>query len=198
MRLYELYEAKITPQSKGITLDQIYQMAELFANGKTLRAIGKMYDITHKGVLYHLQRLANWDEINKKHREHESFIDNSSKGITSLQVQQMEKLYAEGKGFTEIGKIFNLSKNTVIHHLQNSPKWNEITKQYSINKKYLPVINIPVEKIEQMGELYASGKSLTSIGSMYGVERKLLLNRLQSLPDWEEIKQKHFSIANRE
>lgn len=125
---------------KGITPDQVQQMANNFALGKNFNQLSKEFGITADIVIEKLKKLPNFEELlqqNTKARQEQGLLtlyDLGAKGTTPAQIDQMAKEYASGKSSRQVAKMFNLAQTSVSRHLAKRPDWEEIKFQNRTNR----------------------------------------------------------------
>jgi spore germination cell wall hydrolase CwlJ-like protein/DNA-binding CsgD family transcriptional regulator len=125
---------------KGITPDQVQQMANNFALGKNFNQLSKEFGITADIVMEKLKKLPNFEELlqqNTKARQEQGLLtlaDLGPKGTTPAQIDQMAKEYASGKSSRQVAKMFNLAQTSVSRHLTKRPDWEEIKFQNRTNR----------------------------------------------------------------
>lgn len=133
-------EQGLSTGAKGITTDQIQQIANNFAFGKNFDQLSKEFGIASNNILKMLSRLSNYEELkqqNTKARKDQGLLsieDLGNKGITSAQVDQMAKEYAKGETFKNVGKMFNINTSGAMVHLTKRPDWEEIKFQNRTNR----------------------------------------------------------------
>ena len=125
---------------KGITPDQVQQMANNFALGKNFNQLNKEFGISPENVLGKLKKLPNFEELlqqNTKARQEQGLLtldDLGRKDTTPAQIDQMAKEYASGKSTRQIAKMFNLAQSVAIMHLAKRPDWEELKFQSLTNR----------------------------------------------------------------
>jgi DNA-binding CsgD family transcriptional regulator len=109
---------------KGITPEQVQQMAKLFASGITPNEIGRRFRLNRDNVIGRLSTLPNYKELEQQHLANRKFPERGiNKGITPEQAKEIYDLYIAGdKTIRAIGDEFNITDQPLLFHVSNIAK----------------------------------------------------------------------------
>ena len=119
--------------------------------------------------------------------------------VTAAQVAEMGQLWASGVSLRSIGLQFKITAPTVMYHVKRLPNFQELRDQHMANSA-APTSgfskNITDDQRRQMGELWASGMTLYSIGQRFGIASSGVANNLKQLPNYRELRDQHLANSS--
>lgn len=189
MKLVELFKSNLLP-----VMDQV---ANLYANGKTLRFIAQRFNTTVSNVHKNLEKLPHWQEIRKQHQQNtDTPGQGQRKGVTNSMVKKMSDLYAQGQSSYRIAQSLNLSPTTVRYYLKQLPNWQALSIKKMVRSDN-PALGMhkgtTKQDIEKMAKLYSQGQTLVQIAAQFGLGKSTVQRHLMALPNWSDV-----YAANRE
>ena len=78
----------VRPGTKGITPDQVQQMAQLFSQGQDFVSIGKKFNVTRKSVSYWLKKLPNYAELYQQNQDNRLKKLSGKQAITTRMINK--------------------------------------------------------------------------------------------------------------
>lgn len=181
-------ENKRNTTKKIITTEDIVQMIQMYKQGKGTKEIGEILNCDKSTVSDYIEKQPDKEKIKEEHNK------NITKTIiTDRHVQQMIKLYKQGKSSKEISNMLGCSKSTVKVYLKKFKDQNELKNEHikNYNSRSNGRILVTADLIEKMAKLRKEGKSTRRIATILGCSKSAVIDNLAKREDILEIENTH-------
>ncbi len=158
-----------------LTDDKIMLITLLYKQGKTTKQIASIVGCSNVTVGKILRDSDYWNEIQEEHIKN---YNGPLAILTKEKIEQMEKLYREGKTSEQIAELLNCSFSAVMQHLKRHTEWKDIRNDFVENysgKK----IKLSEGKRAKIKELSKQGKTADEIAEIIGISNSTVRKYLK-------------------